>query len=294
MPVAILPTEIETDYSNHQIFDFRKKYLPTRQVTYHCPPRFDNQTIEKIQYQAEQIFAAAGFKDFARFDGWVLPDGNLWFSDLNPVSGMEQNSFLFQQASRVGMSHKNLLNYLVKNSCKRQGIKFSEEKKQAKNTRRTVNILFGGSTSERQVSLMSGTNVWLKLKTSKKYNPEPFLLDIDGNVWHLPYALMLNHTVEEITEHAKNALAEQEQLELLEKRVKTRLAVSDSDISETFFIPKRMSLKEFIDSSYYIFIALHGGFGEDGTLQRILEKEGSNLMALARRFPKSLWINGKQ
>jgi D-alanine--D-alanine ligase len=43
MPVAILPTEIETDYAENQIFDFRKKYLPTRQVTYHCPPRFSNE-----------------------------------------------------------------------------------------------------------------------------------------------------------------------------------------------------------------------------------------------------------
>ena len=29
LPVCILPTEIETDYTKNQIFDFRKKYLPT-------------------------------------------------------------------------------------------------------------------------------------------------------------------------------------------------------------------------------------------------------------------------
>ena len=38
LPVAILPTEMELDYSDHKIFDYRKKYLATRQVTYHCPP----------------------------------------------------------------------------------------------------------------------------------------------------------------------------------------------------------------------------------------------------------------
>jgi D-alanine--D-alanine ligase len=38
LPVALPPTEIETDYSEHQVFDFRKKYLPTRQVIWHCPP----------------------------------------------------------------------------------------------------------------------------------------------------------------------------------------------------------------------------------------------------------------
>ncbi|MEK7126887.1 MAG: hypothetical protein AAB848_02160, partial [Patescibacteria group bacterium] len=92
MPVALFPTEIETDYSQNQIFDFRKKYLATRQVIYHCPPRFTDKIIKKIQIQAEQLFKVLGMRDFARFDGWLLPDGNLWFSDFNPISGMEQNS----------------------------------------------------------------------------------------------------------------------------------------------------------------------------------------------------------
>ena len=97
MPVAVLPTEVEIDCEENQVFDYRKKYLPTRQVRYHCPPRFSNEVIEKIQVQAEQLFTALGMRDFARFDGWLLPDGNLWFSDFNPISGMEQNSFLFQR-----------------------------------------------------------------------------------------------------------------------------------------------------------------------------------------------------
>ena len=113
LPVAVMPTEIETDYTQHQIFDFRKKYLPTRRVTYHCPPRFDNRVVETIQIQAEQIFAATKMADFARFDGWVLPSGDIWFSDLNPISGMEQNSFLFQQAARVGLSHEEVLKYIL-------------------------------------------------------------------------------------------------------------------------------------------------------------------------------------
>src|SRR3989344_8631710 len=91
IPVAILPTEIEVEYSKNQFFDFRKKYLPTRQVAYHCPPRFSNEIIEKIQIQAEQLFSMFEMRDFARFDGFLLPDGNIWFSDFNPISGMEQS-----------------------------------------------------------------------------------------------------------------------------------------------------------------------------------------------------------
>ena len=101
--------------------------MPTNKVKHHCPSRFPNETIDKIQIQARQIFSLFKMNDFARFDGWLLPDGEIWFSDFNTVSGMEQNSFLFQQASRLGMSHSDLLHFIVKNSCARQKIDFPRE-----------------------------------------------------------------------------------------------------------------------------------------------------------------------
>ena len=57
MPVALMPSEIEMTYHEGRIFDFRKKYLPTNQVKYHCPARFLNETIEKIQTRAKQLFS---------------------------------------------------------------------------------------------------------------------------------------------------------------------------------------------------------------------------------------------
>lgn len=270
LPVAILPTEIETDYQENQIFDYRKKFLPTRQVTYHCPPRFEDKVIEKIQLQAEQLFSAFGMRDFARFDGWVLPDGNIWFSDFNPISGMEQNSFLFQQGSRIGLSHTELLKFIIKRTCQRYEINFPHNIAKPNLDRKQVNVLFGGRTSERQVSLMSGTNVWLKLRKSEKYDPKPFILDLDNQVWELPYALTLNHTVEEIVENCEHAKVDSDRLATLEEKVRMKLAL-DKDIStEPFFIPQKCSLREFIDKSSFVFIALHGGIGEDGTLQKKL------------------------
>ena len=54
---ATVSTEIEVKYDENQFFDFRKKYLPTRHVAYHCPPTFSNEIIEKIQIKAEQLFS---------------------------------------------------------------------------------------------------------------------------------------------------------------------------------------------------------------------------------------------
>ncbi|MBI4836418.1 MAG: hypothetical protein HY817_04125 [Candidatus Abawacabacteria bacterium] len=276
LPVAVLPTEIETDYTEHQIFDFRKKYLPTRQVTYHCPPRFSQDMIEKIQVQAEQLFSLFGMRDFARFDGWVMDDGNIWFSDFNPISGMEQNSFLFQQSSRIGLSHKGVLRHIVKHACARYQIAFPQKSHQvSKKKRKLIHVLFGGQTSERQVSLMSGTNVWLKLRESQRYQPSPFLLDTENHVWQLPYAFSLNHTVEEIQANCENAAVNQERLLTLEKKVQMRLASDEVDL-DIHELPKRLTLDQFIAQAPFVFLALHGGMGEDGTLQSVLTMIGTS------------------
>lgn len=270
-PVALVPTEIETSYDNGAVFDYRKKYLPTHGTMYHNPARFTDHQINTIQNQSEEIFSHLGMRDFCRMDGWMLDDGNIWFSDINPISGMEQNSFLFQQGARVGFSHRDLLNYILKTACIRYGI--SVPKLTAKTKKlKPVNVLFGGPSSERQVSLMSGTNVWLKLKKSHIYEPKPFLLDFDLNVWELPYSFALNHTVEEVLHTAFNAKAIYKKLQPLQKKIHTRLGIIKNDIHEPFFIPRKYTLKEFVKKSNFIFLGLHGNPGEDGTIQAILEK----------------------
>jgi len=274
LPVALPPTEIETDYTEHQIFDFRKKYLPTRQVTWHCPPRFDKTTIEKIQAHAEQLFALFGMRDFGRFDGWVLPDGKIWFCDFNPVSGMEQNSFLFQQASRIGMTHSDILRHIVARACDRHGVVLTNNIQKHSRQRKRVNILMGGDNSEKQVSLMSGTNVWLKLRRSKKYQPQPYLLDPKGNIWHLPYHFCLNHTVEEITENCENYQHAKAKLSEFEDRARLRLGLQEAKDKEEFFEPQKIKFGKFFDDSKFVFIALHGGDGENGNLQKELKENG--------------------
>lgn len=272
LPVALIPSEIEMAYHEGRIFDFRKKYLPTNQVKYHCPARFPNEIIEKIQTEAKQLFSLLKMNDFARFDGWVFPDGKIWFPDFNPIPGMEQNSFVFQQSSRLGMSHSDLLRYVVRNSCLRQKVDFAEFLKQNKKEKKPVSVIFGGKTSERQVSLMTGTNVWLKLRKSDTYSPKPYLLDFENNVWELPYAFILNHTVEEIIGNAKNAGINQKNTENIVEKIKTELLLKDIDATEPFFMPKKISLENLIKKSKFVFLGLHGGDGENGNFQKILAK----------------------
>ena len=277
-PVALVPTEIQVNYENGGLFDYRRKYLPTTNTHWFCPPRFPDPVVQEIRSQAEQLFKLFKMRDFARLDGWLLHDGRILFSDFNPVSGMEQNSFIFQQASRIGMTHSDLLWNVLANACAREHVDMREKSTWQGAERGNVHVLFGGSTAERQVSLMSGTNVWLKLRKSKKYLPSPFLLDQSGCVWLLPYTYALNHTVEEIYENCLTAAATVDRLEGFLGEIKKRLHYAPKQYSPRDHVPLRMTFDEFLEYSKknnsFIFLALHGGDGENGVIQQRLEKAG--------------------
>ena len=106
---------IHSDKEN-EIFTYRRKYLPTSNTSWHCPAQFCDQTINLIREQAVDLFKQFAMRDFARLDGWIQ-DGHVIFSDFNPLSGMEQNSFLFQEASRLGINHEHTLKMIIQSAC---------------------------------------------------------------------------------------------------------------------------------------------------------------------------------
>jgi D-alanine--D-alanine ligase len=271
-PVALIPTEVELSYDHNQIFDYRKKYLPTNQAVYHTPPRFSDTIVKNIRMQAEQIFKLFGMRDFVRLDGWVMKGGALYFTDINPISGLEQNSFFFRQASILGMTHREALEYIIKRACQRHGLNFQiGEKTSANQPKQHVYVLFGSHNAERQVSLMSGTNVWLKLLQSPQHTPIPFLLDPRGDIWELPYSYALNHTVEEIF---ANCLTSQDQNDFwnsLKETIRLKLEIERG----SNFQPQKMCLDDFFERARreqaFVFIGMHGGDGENGAFQNKLE-----------------------
>jgi hypothetical protein len=103
------------------------------------------------------------------------------------------NSDDFKQAATVGLSHAAILRHIVASACNRNAIALPWYTAPANvspfgsaslanadgpsKKKQVVRVIFGGGTSERQVSLMSGTNVWLKLRgQSDDLTVEPFLL----------------------------------------------------------------------------------------------------------------------
>ncbi len=286
--VALVPVEIEvgnpshTGDANHasrvsytdEIFDYRRKYLVSNDSSYHCPPRFSDALIQQVRETSEQVFSVLGLRDFARVDGWLAADGSVVIADVNPLSGMEQNSFLFIQAAQVGMSHRDVLRLLVQRVCARSGIDFPETPAPTTLSRKRVGVIFGGSTAERQVSLLSGTNVWLKLLRSKRYEPVPHLLDPDGTVWRLSYAAALRHTVEEAAANCREILLVDDRQQGLVYAIRARLGLARSQLNALPELPKHLTMDEFLSSYDLVFLGLHGGAGEDGTFQAELDRRG--------------------
>ncbi|CAK9194407.1 unnamed protein product [Sphagnum jensenii] len=335
-PVTLLPTEVElqgrdtSDLSDEDpIFNYRQKYLPTSQVVYHTPPRFSEEAIDVIRHGAARLFQVFELRDFARVDGWLLPpssklfnvttgqqgnevqrigelgEARVVFSDINLMSGMEQTSFLFQQAALVGLSHADVLRLILHHASARilptfplpkwKGLStfLSGTESQRTGGKQKVYVLFGGDTSERQVSLISGTNVWLNLQACSDLDVTPFLLaprsghhnkqDVvapeERTIWALPYALVLRHTVEEVVGGCLQALQPTTAASTSKLRAEVVTELLQQNARERDYgdmqIPRKLLLQEWImeakQKNAVVFIAVHGGIGEDGTLQSLLQ-----------------------
>jgi len=264
-PVSLLPTEIEFASSDDLFFNYRKKYLATAETRYHTPARFSQETTERIQKESQKVFSTLGIKDFTRIDDWLTEDGTIWFSDINAISGMEQNSFLFQQAALFGISHYQLLDYILHKKIK----PLSQDYK----NHTEIPVLFGGNTAERQVSVMSGTNVWMKLKSSNIYRPTALFLDKKGDIYRIPQFICLHHTAEEIEEKIQ-LFQSKDFYSLLKKEqsiILSELGIKDEELGEQIFVPEKITLEEIASNCSFLFLGLHGGDGENGVIQKKLE-----------------------
>ena len=102
-----------------------------------------------------------------------------------------------------------------------------------------VGVILGGISSEKEVSLNSGRNVYDNLDT-EKYEGVPIFMDADACLWIIPWQLVSQNTTTDISEH-------------LEKDA------------------RRISYEQLKNEIDFAFISLHGKYGDDGCIQGLLE-----------------------
>jgi D-alanine-D-alanine ligase-like ATP-grasp enzyme len=96
-------------------------------------------------------------------------------------------------------------------------------------------------------------------------------------VWRLPYSYTLCHTVDEILFHCHEADELSARLMTMVPPLRRRLGLP-SMVTRDSFLPTRLTFEEFCQKAQrdnaFVFLGLHGGNGEDGTIQRRLESHG--------------------
>ncbi len=200
------------------------------------------------------------------------------------------SSFFFHQAAEIGLNPSQFLTYIIRTSLiERKSdtqnnyllsvllsrleknidlLKNNSEKKIR------VAVILGGYSSERHISVESGRNVYEKLSSSDKYAPFPvFLTGSDNNhkLFQIPVSLMLKDNADDISEKAMHYNVHEivkEIIMLCEK------ITSKYTSSQDVLFPKVITYDELADKADVAFIALHGRPGEDGEVQRQLERTG--------------------
>jgi len=127
-----------------------------------------------------------------------------------------------------------------------------------------VGVIMGGVSSEKEVSLESGRNIFSKFDRSK-YEPIPIFMDSEAAFWEIPLKLLMRNSTRDIEEDLA-AEATQIPYEVLKSRV---------DL---------------------VCLGLHGKYGEDGCIQGLLELlripyTGSGVLASALGMDK--WTGRK-
>ncbi len=127
-----------------------------------------------------------------------------------------------------------------------------------------VGIIMGGVSSEKEVSLESGRNIYSKIDR-RKYDPVAIFMDSRAALWEIPIKLLMRNSTRDIEE----------------------------DLSEEATPIAYEALKSRVDVAC---LGLHGKYGEDGCMQGLLELlripyTGSGVLASALGMDK--WTGRK-
>ena len=284
--IALPPTEIR---KGKELFDYRSKYLPglSRKIT---PIDASDEHINAIRKECERLFSELCFDVYARIDGFLSKEGQVFLNDPNTTSGMMPSSFFFHQAAEIGLTPSQFLTYIIRTSLSKRmsGMKgdivynsilqkldnFLHHEKNASSSKIPVAVILGGYSSERHISVESGRNIFEKLFSSDKYAPIPVFLTGDHD-HHLMYQIPINVLLKDNADDIKDKINNWKTHPIVKQIIDECHAITEKYGSPTNLIsPKLLSYKELGNLTKQVFIALHGRPGEDGAIQEELEKVG--------------------
>lgn len=237
-PLALPITEIIIEL-NSKYFSYEQKYMPGRahKIT---PANISTETTDLIKNNCIKIMNLLNISTIMRVDGFLKENNEIIFLDVNTIPGTGPTSFLFDQSAEAGYSYNSIINMLIESELK-WGKKYYSHKKTSykifEPEEKTIAILMGGASNEKEISLESGRNVFYKLK-QQNFKVVPIFVDSNLQLFIIPEKILVKNSTNEIIEALKE----------------------DKPISWP-------SLKK----CDFVFLALHGGAGENGIIQSALQ-----------------------
>lgn len=236
--LVLPPTEIipDTDF-----FDYEQKYMPGK-ATKFTPARVSQPILEKIQETCVSVMRILELT-MARIDGFVTADNTIVIIDPNSLSGMSPSSFLFRQAAERDMNHTHVINYIIENELKYIDKKIMKQTTSVLNAQKKirVGVFLGGRSNEKEISLESGRNILYKLSPDK-YDAIAIFVSSTLTLHIIDQKMLVRNSTKEI----------------------------EADLEKTEAI-RWHDLPQLID---FAFIGLHGGEGENGSIQGTFELLG--------------------
>lgn len=238
---ALPPTEV-VHRAGTEFFDYEQKYMPGKAIEY-TPARCNKEDLEKIRQACVATTQALGMRTISRVDGFLAQDGRVVVVDPNTISGMAPASFMFREAAHINLNHPQLINHLIECELDQRGmlepITTFEQREHEMNTKKLrVAVLMGGRSNEKEISLESGRNIAYKL-SHHTYDVVPLFVSSTLELYRIDQKLLVRSSTHEIEE----------------------LVTADIKVAWS-------ALPSLVD---FVFIALHGGEGENGAVQGMLE-----------------------
>lgn len=242
--ISLPPTEIVPEDGAH-FFCYEQKYMPGR-AHKHTPARCCPNLSQKIQSTCREVMQILNITNISRIDGFVTNDGEICIIDPNSLSGMDPASFIFRTAAEHNMNHTQLINHLIETELHAYGmleplLKREKEESGMQEKKMRITVLLGGSSNEKEISLASGRNVIYKL-SPQQYEVTAMFVSSTNELYPIGPRLLIRNTTKEIEE-------------LIDPMAKIKWA-------------------DLVHKADFVFIALHGGIGENGCVQGTLEMLG--------------------
>jgi D-alanine-D-alanine ligase/UDP-N-acetylmuramate--alanine ligase len=131
-----------------------------------------------------------------------------------------------------------------------------------------VGILFGGRSREREVSFAGGRTIYDNLDKSL-FEPIPIFIDSLGNFIHLDWKYIYKGTIRDFYPSNRFYPPEEKNSQLYIESLQPLSHEKNNEIANS--VGQKISLSDLKDLIDFAFLTLHGSFGEDGTIQGILE-----------------------